>query len=482
MTMPPVTAVIIAGVVRGLLVTSREGAELGRQTYEDDGRTLRSDVSFVGHQFSVTLERSPRRVVVKAGATTVTRDVPDGTIALENGDWQAYALAAEQYPDARTPVPVKVLVPGRGATLDGTIRVVPGAGGGKAREVEVTIGPLAVKVDIGPDGAVSRAAVPAQGLVVRAEAAGAAGAKASAPPAEAPRMAPAGVVEEPVAVTRGGVTVRGVLWRPAKAKGNPPLAVIVAGSGPTDRDGNAYVGLRTDAYRMLAEALAADGVASIRYDKRAIGASDKVPEAGLSIDDFVDDAGAFVAQARAGGRFGKVTVVGHSEGGLIALLLAQKPAAPDALVLVAAPGRPLADVIGEQLEHQGMKTPAAALTLAQLRDGKPVSAYPPDMTALFRPSVEKFLRSVLAVDPAALLAKTKLPVAILQGETDVQVGVADARRLAAARKDARLVLLPRVNHVLKEEPTSSQNQASYTDPARPLGPGVVAAVRAGIAR
>jgi len=102
--------------------------------------------------------------------------------------------------------------------------------------------------------------------------------------------------------------------------------------------------------------------------------------------------------------------------------------------------------------------------------------------ALFRPSVEKFSRSQMAIDPAALLGSLRVPTTIVQGETDVQVSLADARRLAAARKNTRLALLPRVNHVLKEEAASLLPQASYTDPTRPLGPGVLDAALAGVAR
>jgi pimeloyl-ACP methyl ester carboxylesterase len=136
-----------------------------------------------------------------------------------------------------------------------------------------------------------------------------------------------------------------------------------------------------------------------------------VSEEGLTIGDFVDDADALVAQARHDGRFSKVTVVGHSEGGLIALLLARKTPL-DALVLVATAGRPLWQVIDEQLARHGAKSPAGDALLAALRDGTPVAAYPPELASLFRPSVETFLRSELALDPAALLGKVTVPVTI----------------------------------------------------------------------
>ncbi len=492
MSAPLLAAATAAVVLKGVIVTTGGGAELGRQSYEDDGKVLKSQIVFVGHSFGVTIARAAHRVTVTEGTATISRDLPAGTIALENGDWQAYALAAEQFPNAREPVPVKVLVPGQGAVVNGTIKVT--ARPDKTRHVEVVVPPLTVEVDIGADGAVTRASVPAQTVEARAVPLPASGdaklAAAPAAPASAtPRPPPAGVVEEPITVARGGFKLRGVLWRPAAAatgdaKATPnaklPLAFVIAGSGPTDRDGNQRA-LHTDAYRMLAEALAHAGVATLRFDKRGVGASDPVKEDGVTIDDFVADAAAILAEARRDGGFGKVTLIGHSEGGFIALRVAA--AAPtDALVLLEAAGRPLWQVVHEQLARGGQPNAAADEIMAALREGKPVRAYPPELRALFRPSVEPFWRSTIAVDPAALLAKLTLPVTIVQGETDVQVSVEDARRLAGARKDARLVLLPRVNHVLKEEAEAKLPQPSYFDPTRPLGPGVADAVRAGVAR
>jgi pimeloyl-ACP methyl ester carboxylesterase len=450
-------------VLSGVLVTYQNGQELGRERWRDDGKTLTSEISFVGKSLTVTIDRAAHRVT--AGGTE--RALPPGTIALENGHWQAYALATEH----ATSGPVKVLLPSSGVTLDGALDVKPRSDRG--RTVAVKIAALTVTVEIGRDGAVERASVPLQQLEVRRE--------GVAPPVEAERAPPAGVVGEPVAVADGAV--RGVLWRPASAKGNLPVALIVAGSGPTDRDGNNAAGLRTDCYRQLAEALAKAGVASVRWDKRGIGRSHRVDEATLQIGDYVDDAAAFVALARRDPRFGRVTVIGHSEGGLIALLLAQK-ASLDAVVLVATAGRPLADVLHEQLARQFSGAELAELDAiaAALRSGKPVARYPETTRALFRPSIERFLRSELALDPAALAKALAMPATIVQGETDAQVSVEDARRLAAAQPKAKLVVLPRVNHVLKEEATRALPQASYEDPGRPLGPGVVGAILAGVAR
>src|SRR5262249_45528405 len=150
--------------------------------------------------------------------------------------------------------------PSQGVTVDATLVVRPGDAGGK--QVRVSVASLEVDVEIAADGRVVGGKVPAQGIEVRREGA------AAPPPPVAPKPA-AGVFEEPFETTRGGVALRGVLWLPAGgARAKPPLLVIIAGSGPTDRDGNSPLGLRSDVYRQLAGALVVRGAAVLRYDKR----------------------------------------------------------------------------------------------------------------------------------------------------------------------------------------------------------------------
>jgi pimeloyl-ACP methyl ester carboxylesterase len=457
----------------GVLVTYARGVEIGRERFSDDGVALRSEISLAGQKATITIDRKSRELTLEAAGKTIRHPVPPGVLALANGHWQAYSLVAEQYPNAHEPTAVKVLVPGAGAPLDGklTVTALPD----KRRHIELTIGGLTVDVELAPNGAVTRASVPLQSVEVRTEG-------APSPTKPATRKPPEGVAEEPLDVERPKGKLRGVLWRPLQAA-KPPLVVFVAGSGPTDRDGNATVGLNTDCYRLLAEALAKAGVASLRFDKRGVGASDPFDEPSLTLDEYAGDVAAWLKWARSGDRFGKVTILGHSQGGLIALVLAQTQP-PDALLLVATPGRPLWQVLHEQLARQiqGEQLKQLDDLIAALRDGKPVTAWPPEHAALFRPSIEKLWRSELALDPAKLVARLKLPITVVQGETDMQVGVDDAKRLAGARKQTQLVLLPRVNHVLKEEAARALPQASYGDPAHPLGPGVVDAVLKGVAR
>jgi pimeloyl-ACP methyl ester carboxylesterase len=173
-----------------------------------------------------------------------------------------------------------------------------------------------------------------------------------------------------------------------------------------------------------------------------------------------------------------VVVLGHSEGALIAPLVAQKTPVCG-VISVSGMGRTMDAVLTEQLNAalpDAMK-PDAFKVLAELKAGRTVADPPPALAALFRPSVQPYLISELNVDPSAELAKVKAPVLIVQGETDLQVSVGDAKALKAARPDAQLVLLPGVNHVLKRAPADrAANIATYADAALPLAPGVLAPI------
>src|SRR5688572_368695 len=150
----------------GTLITYKAGRELWREHYQDDGETLVSQLSLGDRTATVRTSRSSRTVVVVDGPYRIERDIPEGTVSLENGDWQAYAIAADWFADAREPRPVKVLVPGQGAVVDGTIAVSHAADG--SRDVRVAIESLVLAIKIDPNGRVVEAKVPAQSLEVRA--------------------------------------------------------------------------------------------------------------------------------------------------------------------------------------------------------------------------------------------------------------------------------------------------------------------------
>jgi len=283
----------------------------------------------------------------------------------------------------------------------------------------------------------------------------------------------------PVALASQPAALHGTLLTPAAE--TLAVAVIIPGSGPTDRDGNNPLGVSSGTYRLLAEGLAAQGIATVRYDKRGLGesAAAMTAEADLRFDTYVDDARSWTADAASQAGLPCAWLIGHSEGALIALAAVKSPGDKVCgLVLLSGAGRPAGTVIREQLANVPDPLQSQALAiLTELEAGRSVADVPPALGALFRPSVQPYLMSWLPLDPAALIAAYTGPVLIGQGTTDIQTGIADAQTMASARPDAMLVTFEGVNHVLKIAPVErAANVATYSDASLPLAPGVVDAV------
>jgi uncharacterized protein len=286
----------------------------------------------------------------------------------------------------------------------------------------------------------------------------------------------ANAAEELVLATPNG-NLSGTLELP-NGQGPFSVVLIIAGSGPTDRDGNNASGLQTNAYKLLAEGLAQNNIASLRFDKRGIGKSSSAAtsEADLQFETYVNDAVAWLELLGKDSRFSKRFVLGHSEGSLIGMLAAQKTTVAG-FISIAGAGRSIDEILIEQLQSQltADQLEETRRILHELKAGRSV-AHPEEKLGaqlaaiLFRPSVQPYLISWLKYDPALELAKLKTPSLVIQGTTDVQVGLKDAERLASAISQ-KPVLIEGMNHVFKSatlEP-ASQNQ-TYTNPDLPLVP------------
>jgi uncharacterized protein len=297
--------------------------------------------------------------------------------------------------------------------------------------------------------------------------------------AGAAAAAPA-VSETPVTIDAGGgVQLSGTLTTPPR-RGPFPVALIIPGSGSIDRDGNNPLA-KTGAYKQLAAALAVRGIATLRYDKRGVGAS-RTPqhESDVRFDDFVADALAFTRYLESTKQFSSVSIIGHSEGSLIGMLAAQRDPNVRSLVSIAGAGRRAPELIEEQLRAGGI-SPAMASEVTQydraLLAGQIVPSPDPQLDMLFRSSVQPYLISWYKYDPAAEIAKLTIPVLIVQGTTDLQVSVNDANRLAAADPHAKLAVIQGMNHVLRVAPADrTQNLETYNDPTLPLDAQVVSAI------
>jgi pimeloyl-ACP methyl ester carboxylesterase len=266
-----------------------------------------------------------------------------------------------------------------------------------------------------------------------------------------------------------------------------PVILMIPGSGPTDRDGDNPLGVKAAPYRFLAEALAAKGVSSVRIDKRGLfGSKDAIADPNkVTIGDYAADAHTWVSAIQKQTEAKCVWVLGHSEGALVALAAAQEPQGICGVIVVSGAGRKLSDVIREQLRSNPANAPVldsgmAALDKLDRGEHVDVTNMNPALLPLFRPQVQDFLIDMFKRDPAKLAASLKVPLLIVQGERDIQVSVADAKDLAAAQPKAKLVLIPAMNHVLKDVASDDRaaNMAAYADPMLPVDGTLVDAIAA----
>jgi pimeloyl-ACP methyl ester carboxylesterase len=292
---------------------------------------------------------------------------------------------------------------------------------------------------------------------------------------------PAVAVESPYTVHRGTLGLAGTLTLPRNAAGAVPVAVIIAGSGPTDRNGNSLLGIRPNSYAQLAWRLAEKGIATLRYDKRGLpGTRGTFDITNMTMDDFAADAGAAAESLSRDRRFSRVVFIGHSEGASLALIAARQGAPVAGVVHVSGLGRSVGEVLREQLGRQFDSATLVRYDTAmkQYLLGEQPADVPPQLAMLFVPVNRTFMRSMMAFDAPAAIRAVRQPVLIVQGATDLQATVADAERIQAARPDARLVVIPEMNHVLKHvtDQTMAGQMASYNDPTVPIMPNVVNAI------
>lgn len=276
--------------------------------------------------------------------------------------------------------------------------------------------------------------------------------------------------EENIEISMSYGTLGGVLTYPSGVK-KMPAVLIIQGSGPTDKDGNsAMLQGKNNSLKLLAESLAKQGIASLRYDKRGMGmsAQAKVVEAELSFEDFVQDAEQFLQYLLADKRFKRIGVAGHSQGSLIGMLISQKLPV-DAFASIAGPSFSIDETLMAQFKANPYNPPRlleeAETILSSLKKGVPKDTVSPFLQNIFRPSIQPFMMSWMKYDPTDEISKLKMPILVINGSTDLQVGVEDAQRLHISNDKSQLVIIKGMNHVLKDATANPvENNATYGNP------------------
>lgn len=258
-------------------------------------------------------------------------------------------------------------------------------------------------------------------------------------------------------------------------KGSKTVALIIAGSGPTNRDGNSPT-MMNNSLKMLADELAKIGISSLRYDKRGVGESKnsglKMNE--LRFENYINDANSWVEYLNNLSNFNKIVVIGHSEGSLIGMVASLQKNV-DKFISIAGAGQPIDQTIREQLKSQpAFVIQQSTPILNKLLQGETVENVPAFLNSLFRPSVQPYMMSWFKYDPQKEMAKLNKPILIVQGSTDIQVSLMDADKLAAANKNANKVVIKKMNHIFKEATLDRQsNLQTYNQPGLPIKPELV---------
>ncbi len=267
----------------------------------------------------------------------------------------------------------------------------------------------------------------------------------------------------------------GTLTTPEKFE-KIPVVLIIAGSGPTDRDGNNPM-MKNNSLKILASELSKDNIATLRYDKRGIAESQLAGknEIEFRFDDLVNDAKEWIQLLKQDNRFSKIIVIGHSEGSLIGMLAGTNA---DKFISIAGAGQSADKILKEQLSSQPKEVQDLSFPLIDsLKNGKTIDNVPPMLNTLFRPTVQPYIISWFKYDPQNEIKKLSIPTLILQGTNDIQVSVEDAKRLSNANQKAQLVLIKDMNHILRIiEGDLQANVATYSKADLPIANELVKSI------
>ena len=268
--------------------------------------------------------------------------------------------------------------------------------------------------------------------------------------------------------------LKGTLFSPDKVTKETKLVILIAGSGPTNRNGNSIIAGVNNSLKFLAEGLTQNGIAVFSYDKRSLSqpTSKKLDEKSLSFDDFINDAKEVTLYFKSQKKYSKIIIAGHSEGSLIGMIASNGNA--DGYVSIAGPGRPIDEVLSEQIaKNSPFLKQETDKDLALLKEGKTFENKNPLLASLFRESVQPYMISWIKYNPITEIKKLKIPILIINGTKDLQVPASDAELLHKATPKSEIRIIQNMNHIFKEILNDEDNMKSYSNPKLPVIPELI---------
>jgi pimeloyl-ACP methyl ester carboxylesterase len=269
--------------------------------------------------------------------------------------------------------------------------------------------------------------------------------------------------------------VDGTLLKPTSID-KPTLAIIIAGSGPTDRNGNQNF-LKSNNLKKLAENLSNHNIATFRYDKRIVkqikrGNVDK----NIMFDNFVTDAISVIEYFKKTNAYSKIYVIGHSQGSLVGMLAAKDQV--DGFISLSGAGQSIDSVIIDQVEKTApMYTEDTKRVFGILRTGKSTSEYPAVLSSFFSIEIQPFMMNWMQYNPQNEIKALNMPILIINGTKDLQVSVEEAKLLKEASQHAELKIIDKMNQVLFIiEGDDLENSKSYNESSRAISQEMVTAI------
>lgn len=257
------------------------------------------------------------------------------------------------------------------------------------------------------------------------------------------------------------------------AKNKETVILLIAGSGPTDRNGNSLGMAENNSLKFLAEDLSKQDYNVFTYDKRVVSLiknRTEIPE--LDFKHGIDDATIIVKFLKEKLKFKNVIIAGHSEGSLVGMVAAQKNAS--AFISLAGAGNSIDIILAEQLNKQApMFNDEVSRILKELKAGNRVSDINPMLQSLFGEQNQNFLIEWISLNPAEEIAKLKMPILIINGTKDIQVSITEAEILHQANPKSEVVIVENMNHIFKTIENDEENMKSYNDPKLPINKELV---------
>lgn len=252
--------------------------------------------------------------------------------------------------------------------------------------------------------------------------------------------------------------IEGTLYTPIENE-TSPLVIFIAGSGPTDRDGNQSF-MKNDMLKKMATFLSNNGIATFRYDKRIVKQiRTKTIDKNISFDDFILDARSVINFFKS--KFETIIVAGHSQGSLVGLLALNQSV--DAFVSLAGAGKPIDRILEEQISKSApMFLEDSKRVLATLKAGETTKDYPLPLGSIFNLELQPFMANWMQYNPVEVIKKQEIPTLIINGDKDLQVGIEEAKLLYEAAQNGQLLIVENMNHILVNiEGDDLENMKSY---------------------